>query len=304
MTLQHAGRMIVPAIVVLALTAGSASALSITSTTTATDLTSEIFGAGITLVPGSASLIGVAGQAGTFSGGGATVGFDEGIVLMTGMVSDIPGFNTNGIAPPETVGGFETTSDIDTEYLTAGDADLDAIVAPFITFDASVLEFEFTFGDGSSGGDLEFDFVFASEEYIDYIDSGVNDVFGLFVDGVNLAKAGSDFISVDTVNHEDNSAFYINNVGNASGLPVAGLEIKFDGLTTVIKARALGLGPGEHTVKFAIADTSDGRLDAGVFIRARSFVESPIPEPGAIALFGLGILGVGGVFIRRRRRAA
>jgi len=41
-----------------------------------------------------------------------------------------------------------------------------------------------------------------------------------------------------------------------------------------------------------------------VFIRARSFVESPIPEPGAIALFGLGILGVGGAIIRRRRRAA
>lgn len=303
MRTHGAGRLILPAILIVALGAGTASAISITTTAVATDLTSEIFGPGITLVGGSASLVGAAGQAGTFSGAAGSVGFDKGIVLMTGSVADIPGFNTNGIAPPETVGGLETISDIDTVVGGAGDADLDLIVAPFITFDASVLTFSFTFGDGSGGGDLFFDFVFASEEYIDYIDSGVNDVFGLFVDGVNLAKIGADPISVDTVNHDDNSAFYINNVGNASGLSVAGLDIKFDGLTTVITAKALGLGPGVHTVKFAVADTSDGRLDAGVFIRADSFTDTPgVPEPGTIALFALGGLGLAGHAVRRRRR--
>ncbi len=283
---------------------GEARALAVTAETDPAVLVGNILGPGITVV-GTPTFSGGAVQAGTFTGGAGSVGFDAGIVLSSGDVTQIPGANATG---PETLGGGGTADDdLSTSVGTSGDADLNAL-SGFTTYDAAVLSFDFQFGDGTIGGDLYFNFVFASEEYIDFVGSAFNDVFGFFVDGVNIAlvPGTADPITVNTINPTANAAYYINNVDNTNGFAVAGLDIKFDGLTTVITASLTGLGPGVHSMKFAVADASDSILDAAVFIEGGTFSSEPpptgVPAPATPLLLAAGLLGAGA--LRRRRRPA
>jgi hypothetical protein len=272
----------------------NANAISITPDTNPTDLVNVILGPGVSLV-GVPTFTGGANQAGTFIAGAPEVGFASGIVLHSGDVTQIPGPNSNaGSGFPETIGVGDTDDDdLNVSVGTAGDPDVTA-VAGVGTLDASVLEFGFQFGDGTSvDNSLSFNFVFGSEEYVDWIDSAWNDAFVFLLDGTtNLAVIGTDPISINTVNNTQKSANYINNVGNTDGLPVAGLGIKFDGLTTVLQAQATGIGAGTHTIKLAVADANDSQLDSGVFIQKGSF--SSIPEPSTLLLIGTGLIGLAG----------
>jgi len=303
----------------------AAHAITIVQNSTPMDLVDEISGSGITIV-GVPTLAGGAVQSGTFSDGMAEVGMETGIVLHSGDVAMIAGPNGNaGLGFPETLfDGLFGDDDVSTAVGSAGDADLDVLTgAP--TFDASVLEFSFQFGDGSVGGDLEFMFTFASEEYIDFINSAFNDGFLLNIDGTNVGTntgmVGGDPVTVNTINNALNSGMYINNVANTNAIPNANLDIKYDGLTTVITANVLGLGPGVHTAKFAVADATDMILDAGVFIEGDSFAMMKpktavggefIPiDATAVLIAGLagnmsllvpivvGIAGVGAYFVRK-----
>ncbi len=279
---------------------GAANAITITTTNSATDLVNNILGSGVTVV-GTPTYVGVDNQSGTFTDGAAEVGFAEGIVLSTGNANDIPGPNNNGT---ETRGvGNTSDDDINTTLGTGGAAEIAN------SNDAASLEFNFQFGDGSGGGEVNFAFVFASEEYIDFIDTQFNDEFQLLIDGVNLGTIGGSDVNINNVNDVSNSGSYINNVANTNGIPVAGLDIGFDGLTTILIASSGLLGAGVHTAKFIIADVADGLLDAGVFIQAGTFDPNdplpPMPEipvPAALPLFLSGLAGIG--FFRRRRRQA
>jgi len=168
-------------------------------------------------------------------------------------------------------------------------------------------------------------FTFASEEYINFIDSPFNDGFLLEVDGTNVGTntgmAGGDAITVNNINDAMNPSMYVNNVANTNAIPNASLDIHFDGLTTVITTFLPNLSPGTHDVKFAVADATDGILDAGVFIQADSFqmmkpktavggILEPI-DTTAVLIAGLagnmsllvpivvGIAGVGAYFVRK-----
>ncbi len=246
--------------------------LQVDTDVTAIDLVETIIGPGITTSNVNLDCANLAFA--SFSGGITTnIGLDSGVLLTTGEA--------------ETAIGPNTSSASTTIQATAGDADLSALVAPFSTFDACVLEFDFI----PDADELTVQYVFASEEYPNYVCSIFNDVFAFFVSGPrpdggnydqeNVALIpGTDLpVSINNVNNgsigtagSTNNCdpddliydeFYVDNAG--------GLTIEYNGFTVVLTA-SVALIPGEsYTFKFAIADVGDPTLDSGVFIKASSF---------------------------------
>jgi hypothetical protein len=253
--------------------------LMVTQNNTAGDLANSILSSGI-----SASNItnsGASDAFGTFTGGlSAGIGIDSGIMLSTGKVIDAVGPNSS----------TSTT----TSFGSAGDVNLSTL-SGFNTLDAAFLTFDFT----TDTGDLFFNYVFASEEYNEYANSTVNDVFAFFLDGVNIAliPGTNTPVSINTVNGGNpfgtngvNSHLFNNN-DSASGTP--SFNIEYDGFTNVFTAKALGLTAGTHTISMGIADGGDGSYDSTVFIQAGSFTGGvSVPEPSTFAIFALGIIGL------------
>ena len=112
-------------------------------------------------------------------------------------------------------------------------------------------------------------------------------------------------MAINSVNPTTNSAYYINNVANTSGLTVANKDFQFDGLTTILTASATGLAAGAHTMTFVVADAADQFLDSAVFLQAGTFSpdtkpDDNVPEPASLLLSGLALASLAAT---RRRRA-
>ena len=156
--------------------------LIVTQNNNSSDLIDTIVGSGVSA--SNYSITGNANAFGTFSGGiSAGIGIESGIMLSSGNVADAVGPNSQ-----------DNTS---TNYGTAGDADLTSLSGNN-TLDAAILNFDFI----SDGGDIFFNYVFASEEYNEYANQNVNDVFGFFLDGQNIAliPGTNTPVSINTVN--------------------------------------------------------------------------------------------------------
>jgi cysteine-rich repeat protein len=223
------------------------------------DLVNTLLGGGVTI--SNVTFTGAITAAGTFSGGAGIIGFGSGIVLSSGNIANVIGPNvSDGITGDNELGG---------------DTDLNSLIPGFETYDAAVLEFYFV----SVGEEVIFRYVFASDEYNEYVYDSYNDVFGFFLDGVNLALLpdGVTPVSINTVNngHPDNPTqppanpqYYINNDLDDGG---GSIPTEADGLTVVLEFKAVVI-PGElYHIKLAIADAGDSILDSWVFIQAESF---------------------------------
>lgn len=246
----------------------------VTGNTNAQDLADAIAGSGITVTNATFNTDGGANDvAGTFTNGSATVGFEDGIVLTTGTIQCVPGPNDD-----ESCDGTGPTF--------------------------SELSFDFE----SENGNVFFEYVFASEEYNEFVQAGFNDNFELLLNGSNIAfvPGTTDLVSIDNVNCGINNQFYRNNSSSTGNQPcgdenpILNLDIQYDGLTTVLQASATGLF-GVNTFTFRVEDIGDSSWDSAVFIRGESFSDTPVPAPSTLALV---LLGAGGIAFGARRRQA
>ena len=227
---------------------------------TATDLAQALVGSGVTI--SNVTYTGAPIAAGTFKGGASIIGFDSGIVLSSGAVSNVIGPNC---AP-----------DITWVNNTAGDADLTAIIGQD-TNDAAVLQFNFN----PSSPTIRFQYVFASDEYQEFV-FDFNDVFAFFVNGQNVAliPQTNTIVSINNVNNGStdhanvgiapvNPSFYLNNDFQIPTM--APFNTEMDGMTVVLTATA-NVRPGDptNTIKLAIADAIDSVYDSNVFIKGGS----------------------------------
>jgi SprB repeat/Calx-beta domain len=208
------------------------------------------------------------GNGGTFSGGLTNIGFNTGVIISTGPITNAPGPNNADNAS----GGGGGPSDPDLATLAAGPL-----------FDVSKLEFDFT----PTQSPIVFEYVFASEEYCEYVNAGVSDVFGFFISGPgipggiqNLAVLPNGTpVAVDNVNHLVNTGFYVNNQpassGNLCGQTASSLpatqEVQYDGFTRRFTATANVQVCQTYHMKLVVGDVGDGVWDSAVFLKDGSF---------------------------------
>ena len=217
--------------------------------------------------------------AGTFTGGGPTIGIDQGIVLSSGRVTSMVGANASG--------GTSTS------FGNPGDSALGALIGG-PTFDAATLEFDVT----PASSPLVFTYVFASDEYSESVGSRFDDGMGLFVDGTNnafLPVGSQPPVSIDTVNggrpvgtNASNPEFFVNNEP-----PAASIAIQADGFTKLLTATA-AVAPGvRHHVKISIADGGDSGVDSWVMIGTGAVVGGPAPDLAITATCPTGAASIG-----------
>lgn len=213
---------------------------------------------------------GVNSATGLFAGGIADgLGIEKGIILSTGRIS-------NAIGPNKC---YKTT----TVHKQEGDANLDALGS--FTRDAAVLEFDFV----PEGDLLEFNYVFASEEYVEWVGSKFNDVFGFFLDGENIALIPNTTtpVAINSIHstpwgYEANPELFRDNnypfpwdIDAYNTKPCqpgtsTSFRTEFDGFTTVLRVSATVTPNQIHHLKLVIADRGDYSLDSAVFLQGKS----------------------------------
>lgn len=220
---------------------------------------------------------GTANQRGTFTNGGTSVGINTGVILSTGNIATATGPNNQGNAGA-TLGQNQ------------GDPDLQQLSGSNVIRDVSKIEFDFT----PTNDTVTFRYVFASEEYCEWVGSNFNDVFGFFISGPGITGPFSNNsqniavlpngtqVSINNVNHNSNAGFYVPNIPapipndpDCNGHPVAGppstQDCQYDGFTVVLTATAIVIPCSTYHIKLAVGDVGDGAYDSAVFLEANSF---------------------------------
>ncbi len=266
---------------------GLASAqLVINDTLTVTELVNNVLlGEGVTAtnityngMPGDSVHV----QVGYFNSENSNVPIIEGVIMASGNVNVAIGPNTG-----------DGSSDASGFTSTDGDADLEDLTGNTIAInDVAAVEFDFV----ANADSLRFNYVFASEEYENYVCCGVNDAFGFFLSGpgisgpftngaANIALIpNSDVpVTINTVNNTeadcaesncenldpnwmDNVQYYTH---NPPGLDPN--QHEFEGSTILMTALADIECGAEYHIKLAIGDGGDHIFDSAVFLEAGSF---------------------------------
>ena len=224
-----------------------------------------------------------------FEGSQSGLGVNAGIILTTGDAGIAVGPNNSADASA----GYGTHFPADASPFSQF---VQSAVGLGANFDWSLLHITFVPNTDSIG----FKYVFASEEYCEFVGTQFNDVFGFLISGPgitgvqNIALLPNSLtpVAINEVNHLQNSAFYRNNIGDTStvnqnlcGQPISTDPmhqwVQYDGTTTLLTASAIVV-PGEtYDVWIGISDIGDGIWDSGIFLSIESLCGDSLLHPVA-----------------------
>ena len=239
----------------------------------------------------SVEFLGQPRQLAFFEGSQSGLGVNAGILFTTGEAQVAVGPNDKDAAS----NGFG---------IATPDALMESIIGG-TPFDRSMLHLSIVPHTDSIG----FQYVFASEEYCEYVNTQFNDAFGFWIKGpgasnpdgsprnIALVPGTTTPVTINNVNFASNSAYYINNTpdsGNLCGLPptpptITMDAVQFDGLLTVLTASATVVPDETYEVWIGIADVSDGVWDSGIFLSVESLCGDSLLSP--VAGFNIQIDG-------------
>lgn len=248
------------------------------------------FGDGIEIV--DIDFEGVDAAVGTFTGGTPFVGLGEGIIMTTGFVNTEEG----------NIGADFDVEEIANVYnMSTATYPLEDLANSDIQFDVAVYRITFI----PSSDSIRFNYVFASDEYLEFVCSPFNDVFGFFLEGPdesgnvvkrNLALVpGTDLpVSINTINNGESGAdtstaeeeYCTEPVGSLNYTHLFNLTTEtptYNGYTDVLMANSAVIPCQTYTIEMVIADIGDQLWDSGVFIEAHSFCSFGSPQAAVLA---------------------
>jgi gliding motility-associated-like protein len=234
-------------------------------------------------------------QVGQFTDATSSIGLPQGLILGSGDVTMA--------AQPNLGGG----SSIGGNTGVGSDPDL-ASITPNQIYDECIVEFDFV----PVGDSISFSYVFASEEYDEFVCGTVNDAFGFFLSGTNPAGGAyvaqnlalipdpanpsiytTTPVSINTVNLGVSGSGTTTNCDNidpnwaAYNVFYAGSNVstnyEYDGNTVTLTCRAAVVCNETYHIKLAIGDGGDGGWDSGVFLEGGSFTSIGVDVTAGIA---------------------
>lgn len=128
---------------------------------------------------------------------------------------------------------------------------------------------------------LQFDYVFASEEYLEYISHLKNDAVAIFVDGQNIAWVPGTtdrLVCVFTINNGSATDYFQENPQSPSEV----FNLQYDGFTStpahpwLTASASVQVGVPVH-VKIVIGDEDDWVFDSALFLRAKRSLPCEAP---------------------------
>ena len=245
-------------------------------------VTNNLIGPGVTV--SNVTFTGSATQIGEFSDATSNIGFQGGIVLSSGAVTELVGTSNNTTAGQTINSGISDNDLLSIAQSVTSNPSSGNINS---TDDLASLEFDFV----AVSNVVSFNFVFGSDEYTQWINSSFNDVFGFFVSGpgitgpyaspaafpngsVNLALVPNTNlpITISTIYPSLNGLPGLNEQYYVPG----GLGNTLNGYTTPIPI-TFNVQCGEtYHFKFAVADCQDDYLSTAVFLQDDSFFSPPV----------------------------
>ncbi len=239
------------------------------------------FGPGIEVV--GVNFQGLDNAVGIFNGAAEYVGIDSGFVMTTGRATTSIGNVLVGADRPS-VFNASVTNGSPASYPGLMDLANNATIR-----DVAVYTITFVPTQDS----ILFRYVFASEEYPNFVCSPFNDVFGFFLTGpaqngvdqtINLATVpgGSLPVSINSINSGaagnhfsvDPDTYCMGELGSLENaafyVPTQGFPA-YDGYTTVFEAKAAVQPCQTYTMDLVLADAGDALFDSAIFFEANSF---------------------------------
>lgn len=215
-------------------------------------------------------------------------GLTSGVVMSTGKVTDIPGPNLKSSG----------ANDLSTDFGPSGE-------------EGDLSELNLSFFADSTAEKLFFEYVFGSEEFLEYGGTEYNDSFELLLNGTNLAKlTDGKTVTINNLvpNQYDRSTDHPDYINNPSVTGLAANIIKLDGFTKVLGFEGLLKQNQTNVLTIRIQDIGDGTLDSAVFIQGNVGTIDPeidpeaVPEPMTVGgLMAGGAMLAAGRKLRARR---
>lgn len=193
--------------------------------------------------------------------------------------------------------GPNNQSDAGLNNNAVNDTDLDSLVGTGIVANAAVLEFDII---SSNSFLLQFKYIFASEEYPEYINTtnGYSDPMAIFVstnyNGTNwvinttnniaLVPGTSTAVTVNSINGGGtnisnvyvppaNPQYYVDNGDPNYSTKTPIFNLQYDGTTVLLTAQIQVSANVTNHIKIAIEDFGDAILDSALFLKAWSSCE-------------------------------
>ncbi|MDO6479748.1 Hint domain-containing protein [Shimia thalassica] len=238
--------------------------LPVDRSATAMEMAEAIFGDGVSVeeatYTGDSDSSGIYSNADTVSPGVAPS--DSGVILSTGDARNFA--NRNGEYNQDT---NQTTSSSGPNNVAEFNA-----IAGTSTYDAAYLDVTFI----PTGDKMTMQFVFASEEYPEYVNSVYQDFVAVWVnDELVPMDIGNGDVDPGNVNDGENESLFIDNTGDA-------YNTEMDGFT-ITMTLTMDVDPGEeNTIRIAIADVADASYDSNLLIAADSVQTAVIAETDTV----------------------